>query len=435
MKIQSLIRYACGVVSAFLLASCGGGGAQSDPSGGQLLIQPAAATAYAGVPLTLSVIGGRTPYRLTSSEPTVLPVPSVLNEHSFTVIPANPSVVDAGLKPEELQVRSVTITAFSQADQSQTTAVIKVGQNFLTGYGYFFTSTTCNPANNPCAGGESVLHFDATLNGIKQPGRTFRIERVRGPFQFVDPLNTNNQVDTVTVSADSAGQVTTVIRVATGVPSQVGMVKVTDVQTGAYVYQSFIISGVAANAGNLTPIPTQILLTGPSDKLCGYGSADVVIADGTAPYSLLTCTNSNIFVTNNTSTSNPGRFTISVGANNVCLTNEQCVFQDATGARASVTISTVLGAAAPPLPTFDVQPASITLTCGASGSVTAVGGSGSYSVNSTHPRVTAFVSGNTVTITRLNGDGATVYPTSATISVTDGSSIKPVTATVPANCP
>ena len=435
VKIQTLIRYACAAVSALLVASCGGGGASTDVSGGPLTVQPATATAYGGVPFTFQIVGGRPPYTLVSSEPSLFPVPSTFDGHSLTVVPANPGVVDSGLKPEELQVRTVNITARSLADNSVATAVYKVGQNFLTGYGFFFTSTTCG-TGNPCAGGESTLHFDATFAGNLQPGRTYRIERVRGPFQFVDPLNTNNQVDAVTVSADENGKITTVIRVATGIPSQIGLLKITDVQTGAYVYDAFRINGTPANNGSLTPIPTQITLTGPSDKLCGYGAADVLVADGTAPYSLLTCTNPIITVSNNTSTQNPGRFTIFVGPSNICLNNEQCVFQDATGARVSIPITTVLGAAAPPLPTFDVQPPAITLTCGASGSVTAVGGSGSYSVNSTHPRITAVVSGNTITITRLAGPDPAggPFPATGTVTVTDGSSIKPVTVTVPPAC-
>jgi len=91
---------------------------------------------------------------------------------------------------------------------------------------------------------------------------------------------------------------------------------------------------------------------------------------------------------------------------------------------------------APTNPPLAVSPSSLTLSCGATGAVTVVGGSGSYSVNSTHPRVTASVSGNTVSITRLAGPDPAggPFPTTATISITDGATVTSVTATVPAAC-
>jgi hypothetical protein len=111
------------------------------------------------------------------------------------------------------------------------------------------------------------------------------------------------------------------------------------------------------------------------------------------------------------------------------------VFTDATGARTTVEVITERGPAPPALAALAVAPTALTLTCGSSGSVSVVGGTGRYTVNSTHPRVIAAVSGNTVTITRLTGDGASAFPTSAGISVSDGLSVVTVTATVPGNCP
>jgi hypothetical protein len=78
-----------------------------------------------------------------------------------------------------------------------------------------------------------------------------------------------------------------------------------------------------------------------------------------------------------------------------------------------------------------VSPTTITLACGTTGSVTAVGGSGTYSAASTHPRVTAVVVGNRVDITRLAPDPpASTFPTTAVVTVTDGATIKDVTVTI-----
>jgi hypothetical protein len=142
-----------------------------------------------------------------------------------------------------------------------------------------------------------------------------------------------------------------------------------------------------------------------------------------------------VTVTPTVSNSQPGRFTVSSINPNVCGTYT-VVISDATGRRSNVTVITAAGTIAPtPTPAFAVSPAALTLSCGSSGSVGAVGGSGSYSVTTTHPRVTAIVSGNVVTITRQAGDPTPPYPTTATVTVSDGTALKDVTVTVPASCP
>jgi len=438
VKFLNLIRCAFGLAAASLLASCGGGGAESRPvDTGPFAIDPPAATWYAGVKNTFTVSGGTPPYQLTSSEPGVMPLPLVIGGHTIDVVPNQPGVVDTGLPPGSLQVRTVNVTARS-AEGLTATASIKVAQNFLTGYGMQVMSTTCT-SGVICSGGETALAFDSTFNGILFQGHQFRFEKVRGPFQFVDPLNTNNQVDVVTVTADHEGKFAVVIRVASGIPAQTALFKVTDLVTGAYTFRAFVIA-TSTTTNTLTLIPDTISLTGPDATACGSGSTDVLVFDGQAPYKII-CPDPRTSVASDTSTpassSDPGRFTVHVGQQlaGQCLTSVPCVITDANGTRAILSITTTVGAAAPAPVALTVAPTTLTLTCGASGAVTVVGGTGTYSANSSHQRITATVSGNTVTITRLNGDVAAVFPTSGTVTITDGASIGSVAVTVPANCP
>jgi len=436
VKFQTLAQYAAGLVSAFLIASCGGGGAETRAIDiNPIALNPPTATFYAGVKNTLTIAGGTGPFTMTSSDPGILAVPTVTSDRFIDVVPQQPGVVDAGLAPDALQIRTVNLVV-RDAFGAFATANIQVAQNFLTGYGMFIGASTCAPpATTLCAGGQTALFFDSTFNGALYAGHQFRIERVRGPFQFLDPLNSNNQVDAVTVTADHEGKFTTVIRVAVGAPSDVALIKITDIQTGAYTYRTIPILATPAT-GTLATVPDAINLTGPNANTCGFGNVDVLVFDGQAPYTA-TCPNPQIQVNGSPSNTQPGRFTFVVGANTTCLSAEQCVIQDATGARVIVPITTVKGSA-PTNPPLAVSPSSLTLTCGATGAVTVVGGSGSYSVNSTHPRVTASVSGNTVSITRAAIDVAPPvggFPTTATISITDGATVTSVTATVPATCP
>jgi hypothetical protein len=143
--------------------------------------------------------------------------------------------------------------------------------------------------------------------------------------------------------------------------------------------------------------------------VCGSGTSDVLVFDGVPPYSII-CTDTRVAAASLTSTTQPGRFTINVGqqAAGQCLDAVPCVILDANNTRAILSISTKVGAAATPPAPITVAPLTMTLTCGASGSATVVGGTGTYSAASSSTRVSAAVSGNTVTITRLNGDGVTV---------------------------
>ena len=330
-------------------------------------------------------------------------------------------------------MRTVNITARS-AEGFTATAVIKVAQNFLTGYGMHALSTTC-ASDLICTGGETALAFDSTFNGILYQLHTFRFEKVRGPFQFVDPLNTNNAVDVVTVIADHEGKFTVVIRVAGGVPAQTALFKVTDLVTGAYSFRAFVIA-TSTTTSTLTLIPDKISLTGGDATVCGSGTSDVLVFDGVPPYSII-CTDTRVAAASLTSTTQPGRFTINVGqqAAGQCLDNVPCVILDANNTRAVLSISTKVGAAATPPTPITAAPATLTLTCGGSGAATVVGGTGTYSATSSNSRVSAAVSGNTVTITRLTGDVGGPFPTTAVVTVTDGASVASVTATVPATCP
>jgi hypothetical protein len=431
-SLSSLAGALSALVAALLLTSCGGGGASGDTSntGAGLQISPVAGTIYAGVPFTFSVTGGRKPYTMTSSEPGLLSVPSQTDSNNIEVVAANPAVVDVGLQPGELPVRTVQISVRSADAQSAATSGIKVGINFLTGYGVSFTPITCpialpagSTGTQACAGGESAIQMDAAFNGNLFGDRQFRLSVLKGPFAFVFPQGGTG--DTITVN---------IMQVTTGVPTQVAVLRVQDVATGVYADTAFTITGLRNN-GTITPIPAKVTFTGNLTTDCGIGSSTVLVFDGTAPYSALS-TSPQITVTPAQSDTNPGQFTVTIISNTPPCPSGTIVITDAQGARTTVDVTSVPGSGKPPTPpSFDVQPTTITLGCAQSGSVTAVGGSGSYSANSTNPLVTSTVSGNTVTITRAGPAGPGTGSMTTTVSVTDGSTIKTVDVTSPATCP
>jgi hypothetical protein len=443
VKLQSVIQYTLALAASFFLAACGGGGASVNPnqSGTALAISPAAATFYAGVPATLTVQGGRPPFSVTSSEPGTLPVPPIVNSNTFDVVPNNPGVVDAGLTAGQLQVLTVTV-AVHDSTGATATATIKVAQNFLTGYGLNFTNTTCTPpagaaatAITPCAGGDTTVTFSAVFNGVLHGNQPFRLDVVRGQFALFDPLSSTTTVTTsLLVNSDHNGVITAIIRVPAGVPSQIADIRITDIGTGASTDTIFNITGTSAVA-TLTAIPATVTFTGGLSTQCGTGSSDIFIFDGATPYSALS-TNPNVTVVADTANTQPGRFTITANNPNVCLAAVPVIFLDANGNRVVVTVTTAAGSTVvPPPAALSVAPAAITLSCGTTGSASVVGGTGAYSVSSSSPVVTATVSGHTVSITRVAPDPAGgPFPTTSSVSVTDGSTVVVITVTAPAAC-
>lgn len=428
---------ACG--SALLVAACGGGGAGGNPNqGGPISISPSGdnVTLYAGIPFTFSLQGGRRPYSLTSSDPGILELPSVVNGNHVTVVPNNPGVIDTGLQEGELPVRTIQINLRDSTGILVTTQV-KVAQNFLTGYGIRITPTTCpsaaaggfDPAAQACAGGESAIRMQATFNGSLAGNRQFRMEVLRGNFSLRHPV-TGQVSQAITVTSDHTGTVLALLEVPPNVPTQLGVLRVIDVATGVYSDTVFTISGFSQSQ-NITPVPNDFTFTGPLTTTCGTGTADFMVFDGVAPYTAIS-SDPNLTVTPSSPT-NPGRFTLRAFNPNWCMDNATIVVTDARGGRGTVTVSTETGSVSPPEPaTFNVAPTSITLACGQSGSVTVVGGTGSYFTNSTNPAVTAVASGTAVTITRANTGTSTA---TVVVSVSDGRDIAEVSATVPTTCP
>jgi len=441
VKIRSLSSLAGGLLAlatSLLLTSCGGGGAQGNPAvTGTLLITPSVGTIYAGVPFTFQVLGGRKPYAISSSEPSLLSVPSQINSNSFDVVAANPGVIDVGQQPGQLPSRTVNVTVRS-GDGQTATAKMDVGQNFLTGYGVSISPITC-PINLPpgttvsaCAGGEAAVQFSATFAGNLFGDRPFRLEVLKGQFQFVFPQS-GVLGNTVTTNSDHNGRVLATIQINGGIATQIGVIRVSDVATGVYADHAFVIQGTAGN-GALTAIPDTITFTGNLNTDCGVGTSGILVFDGVPPYNIFS-SDPSITVTPAQSTSNPGNFTVQMISNTPPCHSGTGVVTDSTGARATIAVSSKAGAGAPPAPpALAVAPDTITLDCGLSGSVTVVGGSGSYSANSSSANVTATVSGGTVSIKRLGVAPPLAANVDTSVSITDGSSVVSVTVSSPATC-
>ena len=443
MKLPSLSSLVGGVLallSALVLTSCGGGGAAGNPDspGTSFQILPASSTLYAGVPTEYRIVGSRKPYLLTSSEATILPVPSSVDGNSFTLLANNPGVVDTGLPAGALPIRTVTLTARG-GDGQNAVATIQVAQNFLTGYGVTFSasacptqsSTTSATGNVACAGGETGVRFAATTNGSLHGDEAFNLYILRGNAVLVDPATGANG-SMITLRSDHTGEITAIIRAANG-GTQLAALRVQEASTGVYADTLFVIAG-GTSATTLTVLPSEFTFTGANDAVCGTGSGQFLVFDGVPPYTAVSGLPSLVVVNPSVSSSQPGVFQLTAGNASICGEGT-IVVTDAVGARATVKVTTELGTTTAPTP-IQISPSAITLSCGQTGSVAIAGGtSTTYSAVTSNPNLTVTVSGSILSVTRAGPVGPGTGTTTSAVTITDGTGFATVSVTSPTTCP
>lgn len=439
MTFKSLVAGACAVLASLILASCGGGGAKTDPNrGGDLSIQPATGTFYAGVPSRLTLSGGRTPYSLTSSEPTVLDVPSITSAHFLDVTPNNPGTIDQGLPADALPIRTVVITLRDSQGLEQT-AKIAVAHNFLTGYSITFTPSNCPAGTNACGGGETVVRFDTVTNGVRIGNRPFTVQIVSGQCLLENPpaLGSPGSANMSTVfhtASDHEGVVTAVLFCPANIAAQVGLLRLIEDNTGASTTAAFTVGAGAATQG-LTAIPATFDFTGPDSATCGVGQADFFVFGGLPPYQAVS-SDAGVTVTADDASHTPGHFTVNA-VNSLKCVDATVIVTDATGGRTTVEVKTEAGSAPPatPVTPLVLTPSSLVLGCGTSGSVLVTGGSGgTISFASSDPNLTVAAAANTITVTRAGTNPPTAPNVNSAISITDGTNIVTLTVNNPGGC-
>jgi hypothetical protein len=236
-----------------------------------------------------------------------------------------------------------------------------------------FGTTTCKGTGagtaplSPCSGGDTFVTFAAIFNGNLYGGREYTLSVTSGAFTLVNPA-TGATGTTIGVTTDHNGVATAIIRGNPGQLTQLAQLKLTDVTTQVSTFENFVLNGGSAS-NTLTTIPSTFTFTGPDSATCGTGSGQFFVFDGTPPYQAIASDPSIVlnFIDPN---HNPGRFGFTATNSGLCITNGAIIVTDAAGARATVTVTTAPGSAAPVVPPtpLQVQPSSITLGCGQSGS-------------------------------------------------------------------
>jgi hypothetical protein len=473
VKINWMIgRVATLLLTAFtavLLTSCGSGAvsSSSDPTL-TFAVSPSTATAYSGVPATFIISGGgaRSPYQVTSSNTSLLPVPaSPIAETQFVVTPAAVSAQ-----------QSITISVMDQAGKIATASVTI--QPNLIGGDISITGTApadfpnCAGAGAVCAGQSGTATLTVSQNGSGARGRSVRFDVVQGAFRFPVDVAQTVFANTVTVTSDETGHASTVLRANVGASPQIATIRATDTATGAFRTATFFIKQPTVNGGEFVTIPPEWKVTGTYKTACPGGSVDYLIFGGTPPYTIRSSAPSiTSAVPAQTAVENPSRFTVSFAAIGVAgpgnptpppcsSTGYQVLFTvtDATGLSIQPILTVTPGTSDAPTapPTITLSPQSVTLACNQSAQVLAT----ITNPGATAPTITASIAtpftasalsipapitNGVITIIRANtGDvGSVAYPgpspyplVTATVTVGAGSATaQTITVSTPYRCP
>jgi hypothetical protein len=406
-----------------------------------LSVLPQTATVYYNTPATLSISGGVPPYQAFSTNSVVLPVARNVVTDQIVLTPAN---VDADT--------TVTITVQDSVGTSVNAAItVKPAPllNTLT-----ITPTPASPGTGcgtaVCAGGTasvSVLVRNVAGAGIQ--GRTVRFENVQGNYQFLTnaPGLPETLANSITVTSGQDGIAIVRLKADVNAPTQVALIRATELTTGNVLNSSFVIAQFTDGAGTLTAVPTTWTVTGPNSSSCAANvPVTYYIFGGTPPYRIQSTLPNYANIVPSVVQTNGGGFTaILTGA--VCSPSPgtSITITDATGRTISVTLINTKGSGNPQTNFNQIQfaPSSVTdpVGCGQSIIEQIVGGEivladgtvqqPTFVVSTLGPNVTVTVSGRTITITRSSTGSAT---SPAIIYVSNGVSQSSLSVPVAQTC-
>ena len=351
LRLNAWLRPALTLLAAagvLALSACGGGsGAPNNPyepgppTPTLLSVVPDEATAYPGTPLILSVQGGTPPYTAFSGNPAALPVPPTVSGNTLALL-ANS--VDA--------VQAANITIRDSGGQTATAEVTVRPATLSVG------SITIVPSSLPCgteacSGQTSVATVKATgSGGAPLVGRQIRYDVVQGSFALQTTNPGSPLASTQTVQTDANGEARAIVAVPPNTPTQIGLLRATDIASGSQVTAQFVISQNTSGDGVIAVLPTgQVTITGPLQDVCSSGArVSFYIFGGTPPYRVVAPYPDTVTLVGTPVLTNGGGF--DVVTNGSCFINQTFVITDATGR--SVTSSPVTnqpGTAVPPPPT------------------------------------------------------------------------------------
>ena len=272
------------------LPGCGGGGSEGAPLNPSpspsnplpISVNPAAVTVYYNQPVSLLISGGVGPFRVFSSNPSILPVLQDVIGSTITISPNN-VLEDTGV-----------VLTITDATGGSTSATVQVKPSTVAVGNLEITPASATPGTGcgtaVCSGQTAIAILTVkSATGTPLAGRQVRFDALQGQYNFTLDDAGAQLSKSVTVTTDSTGRATVRLRADTNASTAFALIRATDLANGSRIDKSFAIAQFLDGAGTLSAIPSG----GYSGKgfykgECGGSTGDFVLYGGTAPYTIRT---------------------------------------------------------------------------------------------------------------------------------------------------
>ena len=401
-----------------LLSGCGGGGASSS-NALALTVNPVAAVAYNGIPVTFYITGGAKPFYVTSSDTAAISVDRNVPDESF-VINANNVSADTPVTLTILDSNGATTPIAVTVKPALVTNTLTVTPD---------PGTACG--TSVCSGMQATVSAQLKNMSAILANRTVRFDVVQGDYQFITNASGTSFADSITTTTDQSGNAVVRLKANTNAPTQYAILKVTDVAGGSFMQTTFTIAQFTDGTGILSVVPATHTITAYYKGDCSSGvKVDYIIHGGTPPYTVQSTSTGIATVSPGTVLTNGAGFTATTH-NAFCPGTVSIDIRDATGRVIQATLENKEGTnTVTPPPTvafFTTAPAAVTVAGGATASFTVGGGTSPYYASSGNTAIaTASIAGTTLTITGVASGG----PVNITVADSAGAT-KTIAVTVP----
>ena len=418
------------VAGALALSGCGGGsGAPNNFFKSTLVVTPASAVVFPGIPSLLTITGGTGPFQATSSNSTVLPVAVQVSGRNVVLL-ANNVATDT-----DISITVQDLGPLAPAAPSQTVVVTVRAVTLIS-------PLTITPNLPDC--GTSLCSGQTAVASVRVAfaGDPVRFDAIGSSYAFVTNNSAQPLTSSLTVLSDSTGTASVIVKANVNAPTQVAQMSVTDLFTGQVIVASFTIVQVTDGSTILTVVPDDATITGPFKGVCTSGFAvDYYIYGGTPPYRVTSTFPAGVSLSTPVVNTNGGFFR--------AVTNGTCVdplifsILDATGRQTTAQLRNVEGTEeAPPAPpaalvvTPQVIPTSVGNCNNLSAFVAVQGGTPPYNILQTSaatpsvPAVTLSAAGIATLVFPATPDTTTTY----TFVVIDSSNPQKTSPTFAYDC-